>query len=163
MTWDDDDFGFGDDELSDDDKHEYDKKNKKRKGHPLMKQAMEMVSLANALHKSMDEKEQQMQGDHILQSAMMMSAKLAGALGSGSWLICMQNAALVRYHAHDLLIASNGLEMFTKTHADHIRHFRKEMEKFRDLFVAWAKEIHAMDPEEYVDEWGLFLHPRQLL
>lgn len=161
MTWDDDDFGF-DDELSDDELNEFENKNKKRKKHPLMVHAYEIVSLANALHKSMDEDEQQMQGDHIMQSAMMMAAKLGGAIGSDSWLICMQNAALVRYHAHDLLVASHGLDMFTETHADHIRHFRAEMEKFRDLFVEWAKEIHAMEPEEYIDEWGLFLHPRQL-
>lgn len=161
MTWDDDDFGF-DDELSDDERDEFDKKNKKWKEHPLMVHAYEIVSLANALHKSMDEDEKEMQGDHIMQSAMMMAAKLGGALGSDSWLICMQNAAQVRYHAHDLLVASHGLDMFTETHADHIRHFRAEMEKFRDLFVEWAKEIHAMEPEEYIDEWGLFLHPRQL-
>ena len=98
-----------------------------------------------------------------MQSAMMMTAKLSGALGSESWLICMQSASLVRFYANDLLVASNGLKMFTETHADYIRHFRAEMEKFRDLFVAWTKEIHAMDPEEYVDEWGLFLHPRQVL
>jgi hypothetical protein len=162
MTWDDDDFGF-DDELSDEEREELDKKNKRRKKHPLILHAKELLSLANALHKSMDEDEQQIQGDHIMQSALMMNAKLAGAIGSDSWLVCMQNAALVRYHANDLLIASNGLEMFTTTHADHIRHFRAEMEKFRDLFVEWAKEIHAMEPEEYIDEWGLFLHPRQLL
>lgn len=161
MTWDDDDFGF-DDDLSDEERNEYDRKNKIRRAHPLTKQVTEIVNLAKALDRSMN-KGQQMQGDRIKQSAIMMAANLKGALISGSWLTCMQNAALVRCHAQDLLAGLKVLEVFSEIHHDHIRHFRKEMEKFRDLFVAWTKEIHAMDPEEYVDEWGLFLHPRQLL
>lgn len=165
MAWDDedDDFDFNE-ELSDEEREEIDRKlraeDQARRKHPLFVQAMELMKLARVLDESMSEEEREMQGAMIVESAMMLAPKIAGAMHSGSWLLTMQNAAIIRYHAAYLLTSSHGLRMFTKMDKDYIALFRREVEKFRDLFVAWCAEIHAMPEEEYTDEWGLFIRPK---
>ena len=47
----------------------------------------------------------------------------------------------------------NSLEVFDKA---YVKSFRDEMERFRELFREWAKEIQAQE-NEYKDEWGLFV------
>jgi hypothetical protein len=46
---------------------------------------------------------------------------------------------------------------FVKVDKDYRKALRKEMEEFRALFNDWMKEIHAMEEEDYEDEWGLYL------
>ncbi|TND10246.1 MAG: hypothetical protein FD123_494 [Bacteroidetes bacterium] len=162
MIDDDDDSGFDfNEEMPDEEREEYEREyreeKRRLKNHPLYIQAMEVLQLARVLNESMTEEEREMQGGLMMQSAYMLAPKIAGAMGSGSWLICMQNAAIIREHANFLLLSSHGLRSFTKTDPEHIKLFRREMESFRALFRDWCKEIHAMPPGEVDDEWGLFI------
>jgi hypothetical protein len=162
MNWDDDDdFGFDFDDLTPEEKEELDREMKakehKSKNHPLRKQAEEIYRIVTALHESIKDEMERDMFSPAIESCMIIPAKLAGAIGSDSWLLCMQNAAIIRSHAEFLLTSTSGLKYEGNADQRYVKMMREEMLKFQSLFVEWIKEIHAMEEEEYVDEWGLFL------
>jgi hypothetical protein len=165
MWEDEDDNDFGDfnfDDLTPEEKEEIDRKikaeEKYRKNHPMTKQGEEIYRVVTALVESIhDEMEREMFGSTLLESCMIIPAKLAGAIGSESWLLSMQNAAIIRSHAEYILTATSGMKYETSIDQVYVKMLRDEMLKFRDLFAEWVKEIHRMEEEEYVDDWGLFL------
>ena len=163
MNWEDEDndFDFNDD-LTPEENAEIERQMKEeemyRKNHPLTKQAEEIYRVVTALVESIkDETEREMFGNTLEESCMIIPAKLAGAIGSGSWVISMQNAAIIRSHAAYILTGTSGLKYESKVDQRYVQMLREEMLTFRDLFAEWIKEIHRMEHEEYVDEWGLFL------
>jgi hypothetical protein len=93
----------------------------------------------------------------LLESAYILVPKLAGAIGSESWHICMSNAAIIRYHADYLLTSTSGLRYFTNAEKDYVALMRKEMLELQKLFKEWILECNKLDREDYEDEWGLFL------
>ena len=97
-------------------------------------------------------------GSSLIESAYIINAKLAGALGSDSYIVCMQSAALIRSNAEYLRLSNHSLNEMTNIEKKYISVFRVEMEKFRELFILWAKEVKAMkEKDEFSeDEWGLF-------
>ncbi|MFZ5554756.1 MAG: hypothetical protein ACOZCO_16700 [Bacteroidota bacterium] len=155
------DFENFNDDLTPEEREEQEKafreKQEKIKKHPLRKKAHEIFKTIHSMLSGMDEQGKEMVGHRMLESAMIIEAKLAGALGSDMWLICMQNAAIVRQYASELLISNHSLEMFTETDESYIRLFRKDMEEFRELFKEWVTSFEKLDRSEYEDEWGLFI------
>ncbi|CAN5857999.1 hypothetical protein BH11BAC7_BH11BAC7_07580 [soil metagenome] len=161
MAWDDDEDDFGN-ELTPEENEELDRQmraeEKLRRNHPMTKQAEEIYRVTTALVESItDEMEREMFGSTMLDSCMIIPAKLAGAIGSESWLLCMQNASIIRSHAEYILTGTSGLKYESNVDQRYVQMLRDEMLKFQALFVEWVKEIHQMEDEEYVDEWGLFL------
>ena len=149
----DDDFLFSSEEDD-----EFERRKKRRQNMPIYKKALEIAETARILGSTLDGDEKEMYEFHLNESAMIMAAKLGGAIGSSSWLLKMQNAAIIRSHAEWLLTATSGLKHMTKADKDYVKVLRTEMEEFKELFKAWAAEIHKMEKEEYdEDDWGLFL------
>ena len=163
MNWndDDDDFGFDFEDLSPEEKEAIDRemkeKDQKIKNHPLRKQAEEIYRIVTALHESIEDEMERDMFSPAIESCMIIPAKIAGAMASESWLLSMQNAAIIRSHAEFLLTSTSGLKYEGNADQRYVKMMREEMLKFKDLFVEWIKEIHAMEKEEYTDEWGLFL------
>lgn len=158
-TDDNDDFDFED--ISPEEEKEIEREmqeqKKRLKNHPLNKKAYEILSIVSSLVDTMSEEEKKMMGSILMESAMIIPAKIAGAIGSDSWLICMQNASIIRYHASHLLIQNHSLREFTKTDRDYIKLLRREMEEFQQLFREWVSTFDQMEREDYEDEWGLFI------
>src|SRR5688572_25128983 len=125
--------------------------------HPLNIQAHEIMNMIDVLLDTCnDEKARDMYGSTLRDSAMIILAKLSSGLTSDDYVISMQKAALIRDHAEYLRLSNhmlNSLEVFDKA---YVRSFREEMEKFRELFREWAKEIRQQE-NDYQDEWGLFI------
>jgi hypothetical protein len=161
MDFSDDDMDFNFDDLSPEEKEEFEKeqreKDKKIKTHPLFLKATDIYKTVEALIHSLPEDEQDMYASTLAESSMMLAPKIAGAIGSESWLLCMQNAAIIRYHAEYLHTSTSGLKMYTSAQKDYVQILRSEMEEFRELFASWVKTFAKLDKEEYTDEWGLFL------
>ncbi|MBN4065891.1 hypothetical protein JYT51_01000 [Candidatus Amoebophilus asiaticus] len=162
MTWDDDDiFDFDYDDLSQEEKDEIDReihaKRVKLKNHPLYKKANEISDIVSALIESLPEDLREMYESTLLESSMILSPKIAGAMGCDSWLICMQNASIIRHHAEYLLTSTSGLKAFGKPDEDYVQVLRDEMFDFQKLFKEWVGSFHKMNWEEYEDEWGLYI------
>ncbi len=157
----DDDFDFNFDDLSDEEKEEIEKEEREKrqalKNSPVYKKAFEIFDTVSALVESLSDEDKEFYQSILLESSMMLAPKIAGAYGSNSWLICMQNASIIRYHAEYLLTSTSGLRLFTKAQKDYVQLFRTEMEEFRELFKEWVQTFQKLENEEYVDEWGLFL------
>ena len=159
MNFDDDDFDF--DDLSEEEKREIENEmqemENKTKNHPLFKKASEICTLVTAIVESLPEEGKEMYESTMMESAYILAPKLAGAMGSDSWLICMSNASIIRYHADYLLASTSGLKYFTNAEADYVALMRKEMHDFQVLFKEWVQEFNKLEREEYEDEWGLFI------
>lgn len=160
MDFDDND-GFLFEDLTPEERDEIEKeeqeRKKKIKNHPLYKKANEIYETVSALISSLPDDEQDIYSDILRESSMMLAPKLAGAMGSDSWLICMQNASIVRHHAEYLLTSTSGLPIFTSAQKDYVKVLRNEMQEFRTLFAEWVATFDQMEREDYEDEWGLFI------
>lgn len=162
MNFDDDDFDM-DDELSDEENEELNREMERQrrsvKNHPLFRQAKEASHTLDTLLESGKQPEDHMESfTSSLKGAMMvLTAKLYSALHSDSYLVCMQNASIIRNEAEYLRLSQHMLNSSYDYDREYVSVFREDMEKFRILFSEWAKEIRQMDKDGIEDEWGLFL------
>lgn len=94
---------------------------------------------------------------HLLENAMVIQAKISGAEAVNLWDIRMENAAIIRKCARELMISYHSLTAFGFDEADYYLIVRRQIEEFRLLFREW---VAGFNPKHYiVDEWGLFNPP----
>jgi hypothetical protein len=153
---DDDDF-----ELSPEEREELEnemrEERKRLAKHPLLKQAKEILSMVDVLLDTCsDELIADQYGASLRESAMIVVVKLSSALNSDNYLLCMQNASLIREHGEYLRLSNHMLNSSGAFDKKYVSMFREEMESFRLLFREWTKEIHKLE-SDVDDEWGLFL------
>jgi len=93
----------------------------------------------------------------ILEDAYMLTAKIAGAEGGDLYDLRMENAAIIRKAARDLMVQNESLEMFGFEHVEYYSIVRDLLEEYRLLFIDW---VAGFDKSNYiVDRWGLFNPP----
>ncbi len=94
---------------------------------------------------------------YLRQNASIIPAKIAGAMGVTLYDIRMENAAIIRRAARELLTDSTGLRTSGFKSKDYIQLLRDAVEELRVLFAEWVK---TFDPWDYIiDRWGLFNPP----
>ena len=150
--WDD----FEDEEAEWDEDGEFDPRKEQEKiyKHPLMIKAKEIIGLTRALVGSLDEARRELYGGLMLQDAMVMSAKFAGAESITDFVLKMEKAVIMKVHAKSLISMTYQLAL-EETHAEeHLELLRQAIEEYRNLFIEW---IRGFDPtEKYDDGWGIF-------
>jgi hypothetical protein len=150
--WDD----FEDEEAEWDEDGEYDPRKEQEKiyKHPLMIKAKEIIGLTRALVGSLDEARRELYGGLMLEDAMVMSAKFAGAESIPDFVLKMEKAVIMKVHAKSLYSMTYQLAL-EETHAEeHLELLRQAIEEYRKLFIEWIK---GFDPaEKYDDGWGIF-------
>jgi len=93
----------------------------------------------------------------MLSDAAMLTVKVAGAEGGDLYDIRMQNAALIRKAANDLMVQNHSLKAFGFEYVEYFKIVRNLIEEYRLLFIDW---IASFDKWNYViDRWGLFNPP----
>ncbi|HTF05466.1 MAG TPA: hypothetical protein VK826_15670, partial [Bacteroidia bacterium] len=147
MIWDDDDDDdFNWDKLSEEEKAAMDREQKEEekrmRNHPLYKQAFEILNTVNAVIESLPEQDREFHSP-MLESACMLAPKFAGVFECGDWLITVQNAALMRYHAAYIATGTYGFEMYGEVDMRYVHILRQEMESYKKVFNAWMKEVHV--------------------
>ncbi|NML56588.1 hypothetical protein [Chryseobacterium cheonjiense] len=94
---------------------------------------------------------------NLLEDSMVIQAKISGAEAVKLYDIKMENAAIIRKAARDIMVSGNNLEMFGFTDSKYYKLIRNLIEEFRILFVEW---VAGFDPKHFiVDDWGLFNPP----
>lgn len=140
--------------------NENDKHIKKYEDLPLYKKAEEIFDVVRQIADLIPDDEEsplahikaQMLGD-----AMMIQAKIAGAEGAEIYDLRMENAAIIRKAARDLMLTNHSLEMFGFKEVEYFNIVRELIEEFRLLFIDW---VAGFDPWNYIiDRWGLFNPP----
>jgi len=157
MNFDNDDNDFNDDDFSGDEGDDFEREIDAFRKSPLFQKAMEIHDVVDALSSSLTDDDARRYVSTIKESSIIIPAKIAGAYGSGNWLICMQNASLIRYHAEYLHTATSGLKMFTSADKNYVKVLRDEMEIFREMFKEWVQSFSNLEKDDYEDEWGLFI------
>jgi hypothetical protein len=144
-------------------KRESDLKWAKMENHPLFKKAEEIVQIVESLIECLPEDERDFH-EPVRESAMMLAPKFAGVYDCDHWLIMMQSAALMRYHAEYVAVGAGGFDVLGEGNIDkrYVELLRKEMGEYKKLFNEWMVTVHAAerDREMDQDDWGVFVRPR---
>src|SRR5690606_1746452 len=149
---------FFDDEDFKEYQREQEAMNRRLARHPLAIQAREILNIVTTMKDTCSDDDGHTRNllDTMMASAMTMHVKTRTALRSEMYTLAMQAAAIVRDHASFLLITNHSLRESESIDKDHVKMFRAEMEKYRQLFYDWAGTLKALDNDDDVDEWGLF-------
>lgn len=95
--------------------------------------------------------------EFMLEDAATLSVKVAGAEAADLYDMRMENAALIRKAARDLLTHCRGLEQYDFKEFHYLHLIREAIEEYRLLFIDWVK---GFDQWNYIiDRWGLFNPP----
>lgn len=94
---------------------------------------------------------------NLLEDSMVIQVKISGAEAVKLYDIKMENAAIIRKAARDIMVGGNTLEMFDFEDAKYYRIIRDLIEDFRVIFAEW---VEGFNPKHFiVDDWGLFNPP----
>lgn len=123
-----------------------------RKGQEIYKVVKEIADLIPEENENLQDIKMQMLSD-----AAMLTVKVAGAEGGDLYDIRMQNAALIRKAANDLMIQNHSLKTFGFEYTEYFNIVRNLIEEYRLLFIDW---VEGFDKWNYItDRWGLFNPP----
>ena len=128
---------------------------------PIYQKAEEIFKLTEALVRTIPENNEFLQettARFILEDAMMIPVKIAGASGVGLYDLKMESAAIIRKCARDLYVHAGSLRYEDDfKDNEYVELLRKTIEEFRLLFIDW---VACFDQWDYIiDRWGLFNPP----
>ncbi len=93
----------------------------------------------------------------MVSDAAQLTVKVAGAEAAGLYDLKMENAAIIRKAARDLMVQQYALKMFDFEYVEYYKIIRELIEEYRLLFITW---VAGFDKWDYViDRWGLFNPP----
>jgi len=95
---------------------------------------------------------------YMLENAMIIPVKIAGAEGGDLYDLRMENAAIIRKAARELYVQAGSLRYEEDVaDKDYIELLRNTIDEFRLLFIDW---VAGFDVWNYIkDSWGLFNPP----
>jgi hypothetical protein len=120
------------------------------------KEIFDMVSKITALIPENDEYLMDIKAC-MLCDAALLTVKVAGAETAGLYDLKMENAAIIRKAARDLIVQQHSLDMFGFEYVEYYQIVRDLIEEYRLLFIDW---VAGFDKWDYIiDRWGLFNPP----
>ena len=134
-------------------------KMRNHKNLPILAKAEEIFDLVKTITDLIPEEDELLQSykSQLLEDAMIIPVKISGAEAVKLYDIKMENAAIIRKAARDLMVAYHGLEMFGFKDVKYYLMVREKIEEFRLLFVDWVANFN---PKHFItDSWGLFNPP----
>jgi hypothetical protein len=120
------------------------------------KEIFDMVNKIGALIPENDEYLNEVKSC-MLSDAALLTVKVAGAEAAELYDLKMENAAIIRKAARDLLVQQHSLDMFGFEYVEYYQIVRDLIEEYRLLFIDW---VAGFDKWDYIiDRWGLFNPP----
>lgn len=120
------------------------------------KEILDLVIKITDLIPENDEYLNEVKGCMICDAAML-TVKVAGAEAAGLYDLKMENAAIIRKAARDLVVQQHSLDMFGFEYVEYYQLVRDLVEEYRLLFIDW---VTGFDKWDYIiDRWGLFNPP----
>jgi hypothetical protein len=126
---------------------------------PIFKKGKEIFDLVNKIGSLIPEDNERLMfvKGEMLSDAALLTVKVAGAEATGLYDLKMENAAIIRKAARDLMVQNHSLEMFGFEYVEYYKIVRELLEEYRFLFINW---VAGFDKWDYViDRWGLFNPP----
>ena len=126
---------------------------------PIYKKGREIFEVVNQIGQLIPDDDEPLA--HVkgvmLEDAMMLTVKVAGASAGQLYDIKMEAAAMIRKSARNLMIQNHSLEMFGFDHVEYFQIVRDLLEEYRLLFIDWVSKFDCWD--YVIDRWGLFNPP----
>ena len=89
------------------------------------------------------------------EDAANLSVKVSGAESGELYDIKMENAAIIRRSARELIVHTHSLRMYGYKETQYFDLLRQAVEEYRLLFIEW---VASFDPWNYVvDSWGCLI------
>lgn len=126
---------------------------------PLYKKGKEIYSVVNHICGLIPEDDKMLEHVKriILEDALQLSVKVAGASGGALYDLKMEAAAIIRKAARDLMVQNHSLKRLGFEYVEYYDIVRTLIEEYRLLFIDW---VAGFDKGDYViDRWGLFNPP----
>ena len=154
--------------FEEDDDSDYRKNHDRIRQMPIFLKAQNISELVRHLAKSVENTDFKFNQDgekemlennlsFMRQNAYIIPAKISGAEAVEIYDLKMENAAIIRKAARELITDARGIQMLGFKDIEYLDLLRNEVEEFRILFAEWVK---TFDPWNYsIDRWGLFNPP----
>jgi hypothetical protein len=127
---------------------------------PIYEKAEQIFKLTEGLIQIIPKEDEFLQETTVrfmMEDAMTIPAKIAGAEAGDLYDLRMENAAIIRKAARDLYVQAGSLRYHGVDNVEYIDLLRKEIDEFRLLFIDW---VASFDVWNYIkDDWGLFNPP----
>ncbi len=89
----------------------------------------------------------------IYENAMIIAPKLISAAHADMFMVQMENAAIIRTNARQLMEQIMFSEMMGFISSDYKKVMEEAMMEFKALFKNW---VATFQKDEFEDDWGLF-------
>jgi hypothetical protein len=127
---------------------------------PIYQKAEQIFRLTEGLIQIIPKEDEFLQETTVrfmMEDAMIILAKIAGAEAGDLYDLRMENAAIIRKAARELYVQAGSLRYHGVDNEEYIDLLRKEIDEFRLLFIDW---VASFDVWNYIkDDWGLFNPP----
>ncbi len=126
---------------------------------PIYKKGQEILDVVIKIIELIPEDNQTLNNvkDFMLSDASQLTVKVAGAEAAELYDLKMENAAIIRKAARDLMVQNHALDMYGFEYVEYYQIVRNLLEEYRLLFIDW---VAGFDKWDYViDRWGLFNPP----
>lgn len=143
----------------DDADEDYDPEEERRKleAMPLYKKALEILDLTQQIVDTFpDDEMARVHRQLMMEDAMIIPAKVAGAEAMDDYVLKMENATVIKIHARSLLTQTSSAKYLDLQDERYLKLLRDEVEAFRELFKVWVKTFEV-DATKEGDGWGLFV------
>ncbi len=126
----------------------------------IYQKAMHLVTSVHSLMSVIPEEDEYLQSSKgmMMEDAMIIASKIAGAEGGDLYSIRMQNAAIIRSHAMHLYTQIGSLRFHESfKDVEYVALLRQDLDEFRLLLIEW---ITSFDTNNHIwDDWGMFNPP----
>jgi hypothetical protein len=124
---------------------------------PIYRKALEILDLTEQIVDTFaDENMAKRHRESMLEDAMILPAKIAGAEAMDYYIHKMENATVIKIHARSLLTQTASIRYLGLVNEQYVQLLRDEIEAFRLLFKEWVKTFDINTTKES-DGWGLFV------
>ena len=144
--------------MWDDDNFDPEEERRKLESKPIFQKAEEICELTQHIVGTLDKSSPhaEVHASTMLQDAMVIPAKIAGAEAVDDYILKMENAVIIKVHAKSLLTHTSSLRYLELVDAEYLQLLKNEIEAFRLLFRQWVLSFQVNTTKEG-DGWGLFV------
>ena len=135
---------------------------KKLNAMPIYQKAMEILDVTESIVDLLDKEDpmSEMHRQLMMEDAMIIGPKLAGAHAMDDYILKMENAVIIKIHVRSLLTHTASLKIEGLVDIQYLQLLRNEIEAFRLLFLEWIAKFE-IDTTKDPDGWGLFVPEKE--
>ncbi len=129
---------------------------------PLYQKAMEILDVTESIVDLLDKEEpmSEMHRQLMMEDAMIIGPKIAGAQAMDDYILKMENAVIIKIHVRSLLTHTASLKIEELVDVQYLQLLRNEIDAFRLLFLEWVARFE-IDTTKEPDGWGLFVPEKE--